>query len=70
MRTKMPPFTLWMSFLSAWAGGLIRMLLGWHNGHELEWLGIMAKAWLESRLELLRAGNKTAEDRYPVGAGQ
>ncbi len=33
------------------------------------WLGSMAKAWLESRLESLQAKSKTAENRPPVRVG-
>ena len=33
------------------------------------WLGTMAKAWLESRLESLQVKNKTADNRVPVRAG-
>jgi hypothetical protein len=33
------------------------------------WLGSMAKAWLESRLESLQAKNKTGENRPAVRAG-
>jgi hypothetical protein len=33
------------------------------------WLGTMAKAWLESRLESLQLKNKTADNRVPVRAG-
>jgi len=33
------------------------------------WLGTMAKAWLESRLESLQVKNKTADNRSPIRAG-
>jgi len=33
------------------------------------WLGSMARAWLESRLESLQTKNKTAENRPPARAG-
>jgi len=33
------------------------------------WLGTMAKAWLESRLETLHAKTKTVDNRSPVRAG-
>jgi hypothetical protein len=32
------------------------------------WLGAMAKAWLESRLESLQLKNKTADNRTPARA--
>ncbi len=34
------------------------------------WLGSMAKAWLESRLEALQAKTKSAETPVPVRAGR
>jgi len=33
------------------------------------WLGTMAKAWLESRLESLQAKTKPADNRSPARAG-
>jgi hypothetical protein len=33
------------------------------------WLGTMAKAWLESRLESLQAKTKPVDNRTPVRAG-
>ena len=33
------------------------------------WLGTMAKAWLESRLETLQAKTKTVDNRSPVRVG-
>jgi len=33
------------------------------------WLGTMAKAWLESRLESLQVKTKTVDNRSPVRAG-
>ncbi len=37
MKTKVPPFILKLSFLSALTGGLIGVLIGWNNGDELGW---------------------------------